>query len=188
MRDFNQLDFYIQKKRIKLIEPYVPHNSYLLDIGCGCFPQNLINLENKFKGAIGIDKDIPAQSFSQKVGFQKAYIETQLPFSDNQFDCLLMLAVLEHLNHPQAILQECYRILKPGGRLIITIPSNFSKPLLLSLAFLGLLSQEEIFDHKFYFSQKQMENMLEKAHFKKVVSKAYNLFMNLLFVYEKGYS
>ena len=185
MRDFNQLDFLIQKKRIKLIEQYVPLNSYILDLGCGHYPQNLINLENKISRAVGIDKDIPDKPFSAKISLIKAFIEKKLPFPDNEFDCILMLAVLEHLDYPAAIIRECHRILKPGGRLIITIPSNYSKPILLTLAGLGLISKEEIYDHKHYFNQKEMERLLLDAHFKRIISKAYNLGMNLLFVYGK---
>jgi ubiquinone/menaquinone biosynthesis C-methylase UbiE len=185
MRDFNKIDFFIQKKRIKLIEKHVPPDSYVLDIGCGYYPQNLINLENKIKKAVGIDKDIPDKTFSSKISFIKADIGEKLPLPDNEFDCILILAVLEHLEHPEEIIRECYRILRPGGRLIITIPTNYSRPILLILAGLGLLSREEIFSHKHYFSKKEVEDLLMNARFKKVVSRSYNLFLNSLFVFEK---
>jgi ubiquinone/menaquinone biosynthesis C-methylase UbiE len=185
MRDFNKIDFLIQKKRIKLIEKYVPPDSYVLDIGCGHYPQNLINLENKITKAVGIDKDIPDRDLSGKISFIKVDIKKTLPLPDNEFDCILILAVLEHLDYPPEIIRECYRILKPGGRLIITIPSNYSKPLLLILAGLGIISREEIFSHKYYFSRKEAEHLLLKAGFKKIVSKAYNFGLNALFVLEK---
>lgn len=185
MRDFNKIDFFIQKKRIKLIEKYVPPDSYVLDIGCGYYPQNLINLENKIKKAIGIDKDVPDKTFSNKISFIKADLGKKIPLADNQFDCVLILAVLEHLEYPEEIIRECYRLLKPGGRLIVTVPSNYSKPILLMLAGLGLISREEIFSHKHYFSKKDVEDMLANARFKKVISKSYNCFLNLLFVFEK---
>lgn len=95
------------------------------------------------------------------------------------------MAVLEHLEYPEEIIRECYRLLKPGGRLIVTVPSNYSKPILLMLAGLGLISREEIFSHKHYFSKKDVEDMLANARFKKVISKSYNCFLNLLFVFEK---
>lgn len=185
MRDFNKIDFLIQKKRIKLIEKHVPPDSYVLDIGCGYYPQNLVNLENKITKAIGIDKDIPDRALSEKISFIKADIRKTLPLPDNEFDCILILAVLEHLDHPQEIIRECHRTLKPGGRLIITIPSNYSKPILLALAGLGIISREEIFSHKHYFSRKEVEDMLAQAQLKKIISRAYNLFLNSLFVFEK---
>jgi SAM-dependent methyltransferase len=185
MRDFNKIDFFIQKKRIALIDRFVPQNSYILDIGCGYYPQNLISLEGKINKGVGIDMDIPATSQSNKISFVKCNIERTLPFPDNEFDCVTILAVLEHLEYPAEIIKECHRILKPGGRIIITVPSNYSRPLLLALAGIGLISREEISGHKNYFSKKELEKMLFDAQFRKIKSRHYNLFMNLLSVFEK---
>ncbi len=185
MRDFNKIDFFIQKKRIKLIEKHVLPDSYILDIGCGYYPQNLINLENKIVKAVGIDKDTPDKSVSAKISLIKTEVSKTLPLPDNEFGCVLMLAVLEHLDYPEKIIHECYRVLKPGGRLIITIPSNYSKPLLETLAILGLISREEIFSHKNYFRKKEVETLLNQAQFKTIISKTYNLCFNYLFVSEK---
>jgi len=185
MRDFNELDFFIQKKRLKLIEQYVPPNATVLDLGCGFYPQNLINLNNKISRGVGIDRDIPAKAPSTKIQLIKADIIKSLPLPDSEFDCVLILAVLEHLDFPGEIIRECARVLKPGGRLIITIPSNYSRPRLLTLAMLGLISREEIFDHKHYFNKQAVETMLGNAGLKMVLSRWYNLRLNLLFVFEK---
>jgi ubiquinone/menaquinone biosynthesis C-methylase UbiE len=185
MRDFNRIDFYIQKKRIGLIERYVPPDSYVLDIGCGYYPQNLIGLKNKIRKGVGIDMDIPEASPSDKISFVRHRIDKTLPFPDDDFDCVTILAVLEHLEYPKEIIEECRRVLKPGGKIIITMPSSYSKPFLLALAGIGLISREEIFSHRHYFRLKELEKMLIDARFKKIVSRHYNLFMNSLFVFEK---
>jgi 2-polyprenyl-3-methyl-5-hydroxy-6-metoxy-1,4-benzoquinol methylase len=185
MRDFNKIDFYIQRQRIGLIEKHIPDGSYLLDVGCGFYPQNLLSLEKKVRKAVGIDRDIPSHSPSGKISFVKYTIEKELPFPENEFDCITLLAILEHMDYPEAIIGECYRVCKPGGRLVITVPSNYSKPILLSLAALAMISREEIYDHKHYFSQKQLEKILAAAKFEKIVSRSYNLFLNVLFIYKK---
>jgi len=46
------------------------------------------------------------------------------------FNFVIMLAVLEHLGHPIEIVKEIERILNPGGKLILTIPSKIAKPVL----------------------------------------------------------
>ncbi len=53
------------------------------------------------------------------------YIQ-QLPFSDSFFDAVVVSEVLEHLNPEvtQAGLQEIRRVLKPGGRILGTVPSR----------------------------------------------------------------
>jgi len=46
----------------------------------------------------------------------------RLPIAGNAVDTVLLLDVLEHLRHPQAALAECARVLRPGGRLLISMP------------------------------------------------------------------
>jgi SAM-dependent methyltransferase len=45
-----------------------------------------------------------------------------LPFPDGSFDCVIASEVLEHLHHDTAALQECRRVLRPGGQLVVTVP------------------------------------------------------------------
>jgi len=51
----------------------------------------------------------------------------QLPFADASFQTVLATEVLEHVMSPGALLQEMVRVLKPGGRLLVTVP--FIQPL-----------------------------------------------------------
>jgi len=51
----------------------------------------------------------------------------KLPFTDNSFDSVLLLDVLEHIANPELALAEASRVLRPGGRLLLTIP--FAYPL-----------------------------------------------------------
>ena len=46
-----------------------------------------------------------------------------LPFSDDSLDLVTCLEVLEHLCYPDNIISEIYRVLKPGGELILTTPN-----------------------------------------------------------------
>jgi SAM-dependent methyltransferase len=185
MRDFNRLDLFIQRNRIGKIARHIPAGSTVLDLGCGYYPGALAALADRIERGVGIDRDIPEISPSPKINLIRADIEHRLPVADAEFDRVLMLAVLEHLNEPAKVIKECRRVLKTGGELIITIPSNFSEPLLITLANLGLISKEEIFDHKRYFNKKEGEEILSAAGLQKIVSRYYNFGLNLLFVYRK---
>lgn len=46
-----------------------------------------------------------------------------LPLDDNSFDLIIITEVLEHLLWPQALLAECRRLVKPGGRLLVSVPN-----------------------------------------------------------------
>lgn len=49
---------------------------------------------------------------------------TKLPFEDGFFSTIISNCVIEHIPNVEAALLELYRVLKPGGRLIITVPSE----------------------------------------------------------------
>ena len=49
----------------------------------------------------------------------------KLPFGDDEFDAVTISFGLRNIEHPKAALAEMYRVLKPGGRLVIC---EFSKP------------------------------------------------------------
>jgi len=93
----------------------------ILDIGCGFKPyQNFFNCEY-----IGIDP-LPVTK-PNVIG--NAW---DLPFDDNSFDGLVLNQALEHIAKTNKTIAEIKRVLKPGGRCIITVPQsmkNHSVPL-----------------------------------------------------------
>jgi SAM-dependent methyltransferase len=49
----------------------------------------------------------------------------EMPVEDCSFDLVLCTQVLEHCTNPQKIVDECFRVLKPGGSLVATVPCIF---------------------------------------------------------------
>jgi len=62
--------------------------------------------------------------------------------------------VVEHLNPTSLIelFKETYRVLKPGGHLILTTPAAWSDGLLHKMADIGLVSPEEINEHVYVYT------------------------------------
>lgn len=50
----------------------------------------------------------------------------KLPYDDETYDCVVIVDMLEHLEDDYAFIQECHRILKPAGKLIVNVP-HFKK-------------------------------------------------------------
>lgn len=164
------LDKIIRFFRFRILFKNLPDNfTALLDIGCGKNPWFFYLNDRKLKNVeiTGIDLETPKfETKPPNVEFINAEIKNTLSFKDNEFDLITILAVLEHLDEPEKIIKEIYRILKPNGVLILTTPSKFAKPILEFLAFkLHLIDEDSIASHKNYFDKKILRNILLKTGF-----------------------
>jgi ubiquinone/menaquinone biosynthesis C-methylase UbiE len=50
---------------------------------------------------------------------------SQMPFADETFDTIIMNDAMEHVDQPEKTLEECFRVLKPGGHLYINFPPYY---------------------------------------------------------------
>lgn len=143
----------------------------IVDLGCG---RTAPLLQELLRGglasrAIGIDLDPSTDVNGSGLDVVRADLNAVLPLPDSSADVVLSLAVIEHLTNPVLHLREALRILKPGGRLLLTTPSPRGKPVLEFLAFrLGVIDRTEIEDHKNYFDGAGLAQMLETAGFSAV--------------------
>ncbi len=96
----------------------------ILDIGCGT-GATLKRLES-LGNATGVDISAEAVRCSRKRGCRDVRLmeeEDRLPFPDSSFDLLVALDVIEHIDDDLGALTEYRRVLKPGGRLLLTVPA-----------------------------------------------------------------
>ncbi len=117
---------------------------------------------------IGIDRKVRSIAYSN-LRILSMDIDDTLPMENESVDVVTMLATLEHFDNDKAILLEARRILKPDGRLFITVPSKSAKWLIHFLAFgLGLISRSEIREHKRYYSLQSLKTLLSDCRFKDI--------------------
>jgi 2-polyprenyl-3-methyl-5-hydroxy-6-metoxy-1,4-benzoquinol methylase len=94
--------------RIGAVLPFV--KGKLLDVGCG-----MNRLVKAHGNGVGVDV--------HDWGKVDYVVENsaKLPFDDATFDTVTIIAALNHIANREEVLRECKRLLKPGGRLIITM-------------------------------------------------------------------
>jgi len=91
----------------------ISDHSRLLDLGVG---------EAHFRSLMGrffhVGLDFQPHTHARIV----SDLRDPLPFKDNSLDVVVASNVLEHVKDPQFVLEECKRVLSPGGRIVITVP------------------------------------------------------------------
>jgi SAM-dependent methyltransferase len=90
----------------------------LIDIGCGIKPYRGM-LAPYLTEHVGVDHSATQHDRSQVDLWGTAY---DLPAPPDSFDSALCTAVLEHLEEPEVALRECFRVLRPGGYAVYSVP------------------------------------------------------------------
>ena len=90
----------------------------VLDVGCGTQPYRSRFPQASF---VGIDVEVSGRSADAKqpdVYFDGLHI----PFANDEFGLVMCIEVLEHAIEPTVLLSEMQRVLRPGGRLVLSTP------------------------------------------------------------------
>ena len=119
----------------QLIRPHLKTDSRLLEIGCGA--GNLL-LQAAVRGSYPVALDLARQALTfvrSRLREAQSGLEAPrdfmclqsvgelLPLADRSFECILLSEVIEHLEAPQVSIKEAARVLRPGGRLLVTTPN-----------------------------------------------------------------
>lgn len=185
------LENFLTKKRAEIAKRLISNTqrNKILDVGCGYYPYFLLN--SGFKEKYGVDSSINLKRIKGKNLFlQKINVEKgKLPFRNNFFDVVTMLAVFEHINNKKInfILREIRRVLKKRGIFIITTPAPWADWLIHFMSKIYLISNEEASDHKHNHDNQKINFFLKKAGFKKENIKAgfFEAYLNMWFLAKK---
>jgi SAM-dependent methyltransferase len=113
--------FYFVRKGIlsAIVENSCQLKGKLLDFGCGSKPYK--SLFSHTEEYVGLDFQGEGHSHEGE-NVDVFYDGNTIPFPDNYFDSILCSEVFEHLFSLDQLLIEMNRVLKPGGKILITCP------------------------------------------------------------------
>jgi ubiquinone/menaquinone biosynthesis C-methylase UbiE len=98
--------------------------------------EKMVQLEKEGYWGIEWDEESVRAAQDKGINIIRDDLNSFLPFKDNTFQCVFALSVLEHLLRGCRWIQECKRVLKPGGRVVILTP-NISTYFTIVLLVLG---------------------------------------------------
>ena len=157
----------LMKLRVKAADRLIPNHcrdGRILDIGCGTIPFFLMNIN--FKEKYGIDKNLSIKNINGII-IKKKDITMNIPYEDEYFDVVTMLATVEHFSEEEVtrIFREIFRVLKRNGILIITTPTPIGFYVLKIMAYFNIVSKEEIFEHKLIASKEKVISILKRSNY-----------------------
>ena len=100
----------LEEERLAAVLPHI--HGRLLDVGAGTN-----TLVRTYGDGVGVDV------FEWEGGAQVVEDTSNLPFPDDSFDSITFVACLNHIPYRDAALREARRLVRPGGRLVITMIS-----------------------------------------------------------------
>jgi SAM-dependent methyltransferase len=116
------LDRFLQNWRYSAAEPFVTPGCDVLDIG-GFDGSFLFRMHDRIRSGVCIDPLVQERR-DGKIICMQSRITGSLPFPDAAFDLVTMFAVYEHLDRNRSVVtREIARVSRPGGKVILTVPS-----------------------------------------------------------------
>ena len=128
----------------------------LLEIGCGA--GGLLKELSKLGTSYGLDVEQESMKYCRERGLERLCLgdASALPYRAELFDAVICVDVLEHLDDDGAALADIYRVLKPGGRLVATVP-----------AFQSLWSRRDVqLHHKRRYRLAELRQRVKAARFR----------------------
>ncbi len=162
--------WHIRNVRSNFVKDYLQKSKKgkVLDVGCqsGGFCGDLFKLGFEPHGVEIIPTMIDAarQNYSN-IDFRLCDCEKEMPYPDNYFDYVWAGDVIEHLRFVDVFLNESNRVLKTGGKLILSTPMHNT----IKNIFIALFRFEEHYDPEFphlkFFTLKSLKEQLSKRSF-----------------------
>ncbi|CAD5244042.1 Methyltransferase type 11 [Thermococcus camini] len=154
--DFERTYWWFKSRRdlIKSLLLKFHFHGPLLDVGSGS-GENLEAIKGIVPHSVGVELSDTMIEYASKLGRNiiRGNVEA-LPFDDSTFMSVAALDILEHVDDRRAI-KEIWRVLKPGGKLLITVP-----------AFMWLWGiHDDVHGHKRRYSARQVLKLTQGTGF-----------------------
>jgi 2-polyprenyl-3-methyl-5-hydroxy-6-metoxy-1,4-benzoquinol methylase len=181
MKPFDRL---IQKRRIDQVAPYIEPGARVLDIG-SADGKLFRRFEEKIGEGIGIDPGLEHVVEGDGWSLHPGWFPEDLP--DTQpFDVIAMLAVLEHIpaDEQEQVARDVASLLRPGGHLVVTVPSLLVDPIVDVLVKLRIMTAVA-FEQHYGFDPSTTPEVMSVDGMRLVKRKRFELGLNNAYVFRQ---
>ena len=158
-------------------------------LDCGCGRAKILQMLSREIHYTGLDRDPDMADHLRRRHPNGCFLCMDVELEDlatnEQFDCLLMTAILEHLAHPEATLQRWVRHVRPGGRVVMTTPVPLGHRLLDLGSRLKVFDRAASEDHKHPLGRAELEHLIAACELELVVYQRFAFGGNQLVVASK---
>jgi SAM-dependent methyltransferase len=180
----DRLGRWLSTRRVRRAVGPVPGRA-VADIGCGYHADLSRVLFGRAGQLLLVDVRVdPRWQHDSRVTIIEGLLPAALAeVGDGTLDVVLANNVVEHLWEPELALHEMRRLLRPGGALIVNVPTWWGKRFLELAAFrLRLAPAEEMNDHKTYYDPRDLWPLLVRAGFRpdRIVCRRHKLGLNTI--------
>lgn len=149
-------------------------DSVVLDLGCGN-GTSTANIKGKL--VVGVDLSDEQMARAKMKYKNRDFVVADarhLPFATSSFDMIVAINLLHHVNEPEKILSECFRVLKKGGKLLTVDPNLYNPIGYTGRGLFRLLHLKKVFPTIPQFALGEEEHQFTKTQY-------YNLFKSSKF-------
>ncbi len=176
------IDRWLQSWRERKVRAWLTPGARVLDIGChqGEF---LEKLGAVIGSSAGLDPLATTRETPRYRIVAQPFVEP-VDFPAGSFDAIILLATLEHIREKAPLAREARRLLAPGGRLIMTVPSPRVDDIVHTLVRLGLADGMSLEEHH-GFKPEDTRDIFEAAGLQLEAHETFQLGLNHLFVFRR---
>jgi 2-polyprenyl-3-methyl-5-hydroxy-6-metoxy-1,4-benzoquinol methylase len=166
---------FLRSRRLVVARPLL--KGRVLDFGCGT---GQLASSVTPEAYLGVDRDKASLEIARQQ-FPRHQFAESLP-ANSAFDTIIALAVVEHIQQPQHLLQQFKALLGPGGQIVLTTPHPAFEWAHEWGAKLGLCSADAAEEHETLLDAAAMQNLSRAVGLTLADSRRFLFGMNQLFV------
>lgn len=182
------LSRYLMTSRMGLIDAHIKGD--VLDVGCqnGRFRELARDRINRY---VGIEIDPDQLELARKAHpdceFFLCNVDEEFPEFDNEFDTIILCAVIEHLFNQKFVMSALAKALRPGGRILITTPTPFGNDVVHRAgSAIGLFSKVARDDHIVIYNRMRFEILAREVSLEMASHKLFQLGCNQMAILQKS--